>query len=188
MTAEVSLWADCLKPVSSLNQFLDRKLKHMGFTSLPGDPCVYSGGKGDIRTSVCLRVAVNWWRVLRRRRERRPRGSPRARTLSSPQERTEALVYRYDDRQGGDGHVVSRERYRKELSSNVRHGHQAEGVRISSRRLRAGRAVDRQGRGVLQGKVSKHDDVGDARSQTRADVLFPAVYLTSRSHRPIQNG
>ena len=76
--------------------------------------------------------------------------------------------------------MVSREGYRKELSSNVRHGHQAEGVRISSRRLRAGRAVDRQGRGVLQGKVSKHDDVGDVRSQTRADVLFPAVCLASK--------
>ena len=52
--------------------------------------------------------------------------------------------------------------------------------RIISHRLRAGRAVDRQGRGVLQGNVSKHDDVGDVHSQTIADLLFPAEYLASR--------
>ena len=51
------------------NQFLDRELKRMCVTSLPGDPCVYSGGKSDIRTSVCMHVAELVVRAKKKARE-----------------------------------------------------------------------------------------------------------------------
>jgi hypothetical protein len=51
------------------NQFLDRELKRMCFTSLLGDPCVYSGGKSDIRTSVCMHVAELVVRAKKKARE-----------------------------------------------------------------------------------------------------------------------
>ena len=51
------------------NQFLDGKLKRMCFTSLPGDPCIHSGGKGDIRTSVCMHVAELVVRAKKKVRE-----------------------------------------------------------------------------------------------------------------------
>ena len=46
-----------------------RKAQAHVFHVYSGDPCIYSGGKGDIRTSVCMHVAELVVRAKKKARE-----------------------------------------------------------------------------------------------------------------------
>ena len=99
------------------NQFLDRKLKHMGFAPLPGDPCAYSRGKGDSRTNVCIHVDDLMVCAKKKAREAFVRQFKSQDFEFSTQDGPKLSYIGMTINKVENGYVVSQEGYRKELMS-----------------------------------------------------------------------
>jgi hypothetical protein len=167
------------------NKFMDHRLKLMGFKPLAGDPCAYTRGKGD--TKVNIGIHVDDLLVCGRR-------EARLKFLSQLSKETFEYTSQDGDRisylgmtiqKTDKGYKVSQEDYRKELLTRFAEDinqYQGEGGAPAGDALFT--KIDKDP------PTDRIHYLGMVMSTlylarlTRADILFPTVYLATKSQAP----
>ena len=170
------------------NKFLDGKLRFMGFVPLPGDPCAYTRGKGDKRTNVCIHVDDLMVCAKKQAMEAFVRQFKSQAFEFTTQDGPKLSYIGMTIKKVDNGYVVSQEGYRKELMSRFEmdikqykgYGNVPAGSNLMEPSPEKDKEVDKV---KYLGMVMS---VMYIARLTRADVLFPTVYLASRSQKPTE--
>jgi hypothetical protein len=168
--------------VQRLNKFLDARLKHLGLTSVAGDPCAYVRGKGTYRVPlfryadgllVCGQAAARakfQSRLSREKFKLKTQMGDKIKHLGMTNEKV------------SEGCGVSQDLYRHELISrfetDIKNYEGAGGPHAEEDLLQPSTNGE---------KVDRFEYLSVVMSTmyfarlTRADILFPTVYLTAKA-------
>ena len=170
------------------NQFMDHRLKCMGFKAQAGDPCSYTRGEGVDRVMVCLHVddlLVGGHRAARLKFLERLK-KEKFEFTTQDGDKMSYIGMTITKVKGPEGYLVSQEGYRQELMSrfaydlknHVGYGNSPASDHLCDPEPDGDTPVDKT---HYQGMVMS---VMYLARLTRADVLFPTTYLASKCQKP----
>jgi hypothetical protein len=170
------------------NKFLDARLKYLGFTPVAGDPCAYVRGKGADRVLLCIHVddLLVCGQAAARAKFQSQFSKEKFEFTTQMGDKIEYLGMTIE--KVPEGYRVSQDSYRQELISrfetDIKNYEGAGGSPAGEDLMQPSTDEEKVDRIKYLGMVMSTMYLARL---TRADILFPTVYLATKSQSPTKS-